>query len=65
MYNTAELQALGSHNSECPDFCVFKISTVALQNGGGGVAFNLIFFFWEKENMLYRTVKETTWRTVK
>lgn len=40
MYNTAELQALGSRNSECPDFCVFKISTVALQNGGvvvGGV----------------------------
>jgi len=34
MYNKAELQALGSHNSECPDFCVFKISTVALQHGG-------------------------------
>lgn len=68
MYNAAELQALGSHNSECPDFCVFKISTVALQHGAYFFfffAFNLIFFFGEKESMLYYTVKETTWQTVK
>lgn len=48
MYNMAELQALGSHNSECPDLCVFKIWTVALQYGVGFYAFNLIFFFGEK-----------------